>query len=99
MSQRFGRGRSQLADLKWYPASSFYERFRTGTTSVCNTAHWLKIKLQHFRAGNAVLVKLVDQEDLTREFEDDREELNINVGHVIFNGSHIVLPDGVALSC
>ena len=46
-----------------------------------------------------MLVKLVDQENLTRELGDDREEPNIMVSHIIFNGSHIVLPDGVALSC
>ena len=56
------------------------------------------------RAGNAVLVKLVDQENLAAEhvtytFEDKRERPNITVGHITFNGSHIALPGGVALSC
>ena len=63
------------------------------------SAHRLKIRLQHIRAGNAVLVKLVDQENLMAEFEDAHEAPNIDVSHVIFNGNHIMLPDGVALSC
>ena len=69
-------------------------------TKCCDSiARSLKIKLEHCRAGNAVLVKLVDQENLTRELEDTREEPNISISHVIFNGSHVMLPDGVALSC
>ena len=71
--------------------------------------------LQRYWAGNAVLVKLVDQENLAAEhgerglhfeggqldhqFEDERERPNITVSHVTFNGSHVVLPDGVALRC
>ena len=62
-------------------------------------AHRLKIGLQHVRAGNAVLVKLVDQENLMAKCSDEHEAPNIDVGHIIFKGSHIVLPDGVALSC
>ena len=53
-----------------------------------------------------MLVKLVDQENLMAEyeghchdFEEKRELPHISVGHVIFNGNHIMLPSGVALSC
>ena len=46
-----------------------------------------------------MLVKLVDQENLKSEIRDGREEPNISISHVIFNGGHIVLPDGVALTC
>ena len=71
------------------------------------TAHRLKISLQHLRACNAVLVKLVDQEDLMAEIEDSpsadsfhrRKRPNISVRHVTFTGKHVVLPDGMALSC
>ena len=62
-------------------------------------ARSLTIKLMYVRAGNAVLVKLVDQENLMAAFEDEHEAPNIDVGHVIFNGSHVVLPAGVALRC
>ena len=62
-------------------------------------ARSLTIKLKYVRAGNAVLVKLVDQENLMAAFEDEHEAPNIDVGHVIFNGTHVVLPAGVALSC
>ena len=55
--------------------------------------------LLHVRACNAVLVKLVDQENLMAQFGDEREQPNIYVRHVIFHGNHIVLPDNVALSC
>ena len=62
-------------------------------------ARSLAIKLKYVRAGNGVLVKLVDQENLMAMFEDEHEAPNIDVGHVIFNGSHVVLPAGVALRC
>ena len=69
--------------------------------------HRLKIgPLQRYWAGNGVLVKLVDQENLAAEhaqrglhFEDKRERPNITVSHVTFNGSHVELPNGVALRC
>ena len=68
--------------------------------------HRLPINLRHMRAGNAVLVKLVDAENSVPPhecfgyvYEDAREHPNISVSHVTFNGSHIVLPDSVALSC
>ena len=56
------------------------------------------MRLLHVRACNAVLVKLVDQE-LTAEYIDEREYPNIFVRHVTFHGSHIALPNSVALSC
>ena len=56
------------------------------------------MRLQHVRACNAVLVKLVDQE-LTAEYVEERERPNIFVRHITFRGSHIALPDSVALSC
>ena len=76
------------------------------TCSCERFVHRLTVKLQHPRACNAVLVKLVDQENLAAEynssyctFEDAREQPNISISHVIFNGHHISLPDGVELSC
>ena len=63
----------------------------------------MAIKLEHVRAGNAVLVKLVDQENLAAEveryqhdFEDKRTHPSISVSHVIFKGNQIVLPGGRA---
>ena len=68
-------------------------------TECCDCiARSLKITLEHCRAGNAVLVKLVEPENLYK-LHNEREEPNISISHVIFNGSHIVLPDGVALRC
>ena len=63
------------------------------------TARRLKIGLRHCRTCNAVLVKLVDQENLMAAFEDEHEAPNIDVGHIMISGNHIVLPDGLALSC
>ena len=62
-------------------------------------AHRLQISLQSPRACNAVLVKLVDQENLMAEYETARGAPNISICHVAFNGNAIVLPDGLALSC
>lgn len=68
-------------------------------TCIGGAAHRLKIGLQRFRACNAVLVKLVDQENLIPFLDDDHGVPNIDVGHVIFSGSRIALPGGLALSC
>ena len=62
------------------------------------------MKLEHVRACNGLLVKLVDQENLAAAssyctFEDARERPNISISHVTINGHHISLPDGVELSC
>ncbi len=62
-------------------------------------ARRLRIGLRRFRACNAVLVKLVRQENLMHIIEDDHAAPNIDVGYVTFNGSRILLPDGLALSC
>ncbi len=43
------------------------------------------------------MVKLIDQEDLMHEWEDDHDEPNIDINHVIFSGSVLQLPDGVSL--
>ena len=61
----------------------------------------LAIKLQRFRACNAVLVKLVDSLCLLGELLGGAEfpHPDIDVTHVIFSGSHIVLPDGLAVGC
>ena len=56
------------------------------------------MRLLHVRACNAVLVKLVDQE-LMAEYVDECEHPNIFVRHVTFYGSHVTLPDSVALNC
>ena len=58
----------------------------------------MTIHLLHPRACNAVLVKLMDQENLMAEFGDARKHPNIYVRHIIFHGNHIALPDNVALS-
>ena len=58
------------------------------------------IKLQHWRAADAVLVELVDQYNHMWEDEDQYPEPpHIDVGHIVFNGAHIVLPDGLTLGC
>ena len=62
-------------------------------------AHRLTISLQSLQACNAVLIKLVDQENLMTEDEEARGAPNISVCHITFNGNAVVLPDGLALSC
>ena len=69
-------------------------------------AHRLSIGLKHYRACNAVLIKLVDQENRRAELEQpghpiegERERPHITVSHVAFNGSRIKLPASVALRC
>ena len=42
-----------------------------------------------------MLVNLMDQESLTCELGDEREEPGIMINY----GNHVILPDGVALSC
>ncbi len=49
-------------------------------------------------AGNLVLVKLIDQEDLMHEWDDQHDDPNIDINHVIFSGRTLNLPPGVALS-
>ena len=69
-----------------------------------STAHRLTIGLQHWRAADAVLVKLVDQYNVSwgtvdEGYEEEVDEPDhIDVGHVTFKGAHIALPDGLTLS-
>ena len=98
--------------LPWGPRAvraSKAHRLSTALFVTCSCeriVHRLTMKLQHVRARNGLLVKLVDQENLAAEYdssyctyEDAREQPNISISHVIFNGHHISLPDGVELSC
>ena len=69
-------------------------------------AHRLSIGLKHYRACNAVLIKLVDQENRRDELEQRGHQIegkperpNITVSHIAFNGSRVKLPGGVALRC
>lgn len=59
----------------------------------------LFIELTRHRACNAVLVKLIDQENLMSEFADVHDEPNIDASYIKFVGHHIELPDTTALSC
>jgi len=65
-----------------------------GLSCVCR----MQIELQGKWAGNLAMVKLIDQEDLMHEWEDDHDEPNIDINHVIFSGTVLQLPDGVSLS-
>ncbi|BDA41116.1 hypothetical protein COCOBI_01-7710 [Coccomyxa sp. Obi] len=58
----------------------------------------LEITLPGRVAGNLVLVKLIDQEDLMHEWDDQHDDPNIDINHVIFSGLTLNLPPGVALS-
>ncbi|CAL8466601.1 g6137 [Coccomyxa elongata] len=58
----------------------------------------LDITLPGRVAGNLVLVKLIDQEDLMHEWDDQHDDPNIDINHVIFSGRTLNLPPGVALS-
>ena len=58
----------------------------------------MHIELQGRWAGNLALVKLIDQEDLMHEWEDQHDEPNIDINHVILSGSVLQLPEGVSLS-
>lgn len=66
----------------------------------------LSIGLEHYRACNGVLIKLVDQENRSAELEQrghqvegERKRPNITISHVAFNGSRVKLPSGVKLRC
>ncbi|KAK9841811.1 hypothetical protein WJX81_004571 [Elliptochloris bilobata] len=65
---------AQLADME-HDMEGLDDHMGTYLTGGRNT---LEIKLKHFRAGSAVLVKLVDQENLMTEFEDEHEAPNID---------------------
>ena len=58
----------------------------------------LEIRLPGRVAGNVVLVKLIDQEDLMHEWDDQHDDPNIDINHVIFSGCTLKLPPGVVLS-
>ncbi len=58
----------------------------------------LEIRLPGRVAGNVVLVKLLDQEDLMHEWDDQHDDPNIDINHVIFSGCTLNLPPGVVLS-
>ena len=58
----------------------------------------MHIELQGRWAGNLALVKLIDQEDLMHEWEDQHDEPNIDINHVTLSGSVLQLPGGVSLS-
>ncbi|CAK0756367.1 hypothetical protein CVIRNUC_002449 [Coccomyxa viridis] len=58
----------------------------------------MHIELQGRWAGNLALVKLIDQEDLMHEWEDQHDEPNIDINHVTLSGSVLQLPEGVSLS-
>ena len=57
----------------------------------------MEIELTGKWAGNLAMVKLIDQEDLMHEWEDDHDEPNIDINHVMFSGSVLQLTDGVSL--
>lgn len=59
----------------------------------------LDVRLSKPQAGNLVLVKLIDQEDLMEEWNDMHDAPNIDATFVAFKGRSIVLPEGVQLCC
>ena len=68
--------------------------------SICSpSVHRLTIGLKHLRACNAVIVKLVDQENLMAQYGDERARPNICVSQVNFRGYNVILPKSLALSC
>ncbi len=58
----------------------------------------MEIELPARVAGNVVLVKLIDQEDLMHEWDDQHDDPNIDINHVIFSGRTLHLPPGAVLS-
>ena len=59
---------------------------------------WLEINLPRRVAGNVVLVKLIDQEDLMHEWDDQPDDPNIDINHIIFSGRTLQLPTGAVLT-
>ena len=53
--------------------------------------------LKHPRACNAVVLKLLDQENLMAEWYDGHEEPNIDITSVAFRGRQFLLPHGLQL--
>lgn len=58
----------------------------------------MEIVLPSRVAGNLVLVKLINQEDLMHEWDDQHDEPNIDINNVIFSGRALHLPPGVSLA-
>ena len=58
----------------------------------------MDVPLRQARAGNVVLVKLIDQENLMEEHHDTHPVPNIDVNQVICYGRRVLLPPGLQLS-
>eukprot|EP00884_Botryococcus_braunii_P016498 jgi/Botrbrau1/3531/Bobra.341_2s0057.1 len=58
----------------------------------------MDIPLRRKRTGNILLVKLIDQENRMREFDDDHERANIDIEQIIPFGRRVKLPIGVSLA-
>lgn len=64
----------------------------------CAAARRLSVRLSRPVAGNAVLVKLVSQEDMMHLFHDQHDWPNIDMSHVGLSGKTVRLPPGVSLA-
>lgn len=58
----------------------------------------MEIQLEGRVAGNLALVKLINQEDLMHEWDDQHDAPNIDINHVIFSGRFLTLPNGMMLA-
>lgn len=98
--------KASAALIQCIPKPSRSNVFPLFCSRISDTAHldplhfWrrLEITLPSRVAGNLVLVKLIDQEDLMHEWDDQHDDPNIDINHVIFSGCTLHLPPGVALS-
>ncbi|GBF87303.1 hypothetical protein Rsub_00014 [Raphidocelis subcapitata] len=54
----------------------------------------LRMRLARPRAGNVLMLKLVDQENLMREFQDHHDAPNIDVAYTAARGVAVKLPPG-----
>ena len=57
----------------------------------------MDIMLVRARAANAVMVKLIEAEDLMEIMGDFHPETNIDINHVTFAGQSVALPDNLSL--
>ncbi len=57
----------------------------------------MDIPLRYIRAGNLMLAKLIDQENLMADFGDDHDGPNIDVNQIAPYGRRVRLPPGVSL--
>jgi hypothetical protein len=64
----------------------------------CAPYRRLEIELDGRVAGNLAVIKLINQEDLMHEWDDQHDDPNIDINHVVFSGRVLSLPQGFVLA-